>query len=70
VDIEGRAEGTIVDDLLRLTITYRDARDCDSRIEGILSVERGGGVIAGPVTVDDCGAEVPGRMDFRAQSRR
>lgn len=69
VEIEGRVEGVIIDDLLRLTISYRDARDCESGIQGILTVERGGAVIEGPVTVDDCGTATAGRMNFRRQSR-
>lgn len=67
LQIDGRAEGTVIDDLLRLTVTYRsDGRtDCDGRVEGILTVEAGGGVIEGPVTIADCDDALSGRMNFR-----
>ena len=67
LEIDGRAEGTVIDDLLRLTVTYRsDGRaDCDGRVEGILTVETGGGVIEGPVTIADCDDALSGRMSFR-----
>lgn len=66
-EIDGRAIGVVIDDLLRLTVTYRsDARGaCSGQIEGILTVEAGGDVIEGPVTIADCGDPVPGRMSFR-----
>ena len=67
LEIDGRAEGTVIDDLLRLTVTYRsDGRaDCDGRVEGILTVEPGGNVIEGPVTIADCNDALAGRMSFR-----
>ncbi len=68
VEIDGRAEGVIRDDFLRLTISYPSANGCDSRIEGILTIERGGNTIDGPVTVTDCGEPIPGRMSFRRPS--
>lgn len=66
-DVEGRAEGVLIDELLRLTITYQGsgARRCDGRIEGILTVSERGALLQGPVTVTDCAAELPGRMTFR-----
>ena len=70
VVIEGRAEGVVLDDLLRITVTYVDASGCDGRIEGILTVERGGGIFEGPVTVSDCGQPVGGSMSFRRVERR
>ncbi len=65
VEIDGGAVGAIVDNLLRLAITYRSPAGCDGRIEGILTIEEGGTIIDGPVTVTDCGAPVAGRMSFR-----
>lgn len=70
VVIEGSVEGRIVEDLLRVTIVYRSPNDCDGRIEGILSVEEGGGVIDGPIRVSDCGPPVAGRMDFQRRPSR
>ncbi len=65
VAIEGRVRGNVVDDLLRLIVTYRTENGCDGRIEGILDIARGGSVIDGPVTVSDCGEPISGRMSFR-----
>lgn len=70
LEIEGQVTGTLVDDLLRLTLTYENAdrsagRTCRSSIEGILSVERGGGTVEGPVTITDCDDALAGRMSFR-----
>lgn len=70
VDIEGSAEGALIRDLLRIDISYVDGGGCRSHIAGILTVERGGGTIEGPVTVTDCGTETAGRMRFRRQVRR
>ncbi len=65
--IDGRAEGTIIDNLLRLTVTYgADGRPaCDGRVEGILTIQPGGALIEGPVTVADCDDALGGRMTFR-----
>lgn len=68
VAIEGKVTGAVRDDLLRISVTYRSSGDCDGRIEGILTVERGGGVIEGPVTVTDCADPVAGRMSFRRRT--
>ena len=66
LEIEGRLSGMLVDDLLRITLTYTSAeRSCSSSIEGILDVERGGAVVDGPITITDCGDALPGRMSFR-----
>jgi len=71
LEIEGAVVGTVMDDLLRLTLTYESdgpatpGRACEGRIEGILSVSAGGGVVDGPVTITDCGDSLPGRMSFR-----
>jgi len=65
VEIDGQVDGTIIDDLLRVTITYRDPSGCEGRIEGIVTIERGGGTIDGPVTVTDCSGPIAGRMSFR-----
>ena len=67
--IDGRAEGVVVDDLLRLTVSYRSDDGCQSRIEGILTIERGGSTIDGPVTVTGCGEPVAGRMSFQRRER-
>ena len=69
VVIEGRATGAVVDNLLRLAVSYRNPDGCDGTIEGILTIEPGGGVIEGPVAVNDCGDPVSGRMSFRRQER-
>jgi len=71
LEIEGRVEGSVVDDLLRVTLTYESAargaggQACESRIEGILTVTAGGDIFEGPVTITDCGDALPGRMSFR-----
>lgn len=66
VAIDGDVEGVVVDDLVRLTVTYRnlDRAACVSRIEAILTVEPGGGTIDGPATISDCGDPLPGRMSL------
>lgn len=70
VEIDGPVTGVVIDDLLRIGVEYTTADDCDGVIEGILTVERGGGQIEGPVTVTDCSGRVSGRMDFRREERR
>jgi hypothetical protein len=67
LEIDGRVEGAVVDNLVRLTVVYRstDRRDCAGRIEGILTVEPGGDVLDGPATISDCGDALPGHMSFR-----
>lgn len=71
LEIEGSVEGAVVDDLLRVTLSYDAGRrppsqpPCESRIEGILTVARGGGVLDGPVTITDCGDPLAGGMRFR-----
>jgi hypothetical protein len=71
LEIQGRIDGSVVDDLLRVTLTYESTgrsttdRSCTSRIEGILSVSPGGSIVDGPVTITDCGDTLPGRMSFR-----
>jgi hypothetical protein len=65
VDIDGEVTGAAIEELLRVTVEYRDERGCAGRIEGILTVENEGALIEGPVTVDDCGRLVAGRMSFR-----
>jgi hypothetical protein len=67
LEIEGSIEGMVLDDLLRVTLTYEatGGRDCESRIEGILTISPGGQVVDGPVTITDCGDALPGRMSFR-----
>jgi hypothetical protein len=70
IEIDGEAEGVVRDDLLRLTVVYLDSAGCEGTIEGLLTVEPGGGIFEGPVTVDDCGDPVAGRMSFRRVDRR
>lgn len=70
VEIDGPVRGVVIDDLLRISVEYTTADGCDALIEGILTVESGGGQIAGPVTVTDCTGPVAGRMDFRRQEFR
>jgi len=71
LEVEGRLEGSLVDDLLRVTLTYETeprgpgTTACESLIEGILTVSRGGDVFEGPVTITDCGDALSGRMSFR-----
>ncbi len=65
VEIDGTVRGQVLDDLLRLTVTYRNADGCDGRIEGILDVARGGATVDGPVIVNDCAEPIAGRMSFR-----
>jgi len=67
LEIDGRVEGAVIENLVRLTVTHRtaDRPACVSRIEGILTVEPGGGVIDGPATISDCGDPLAGRMSFR-----
>jgi len=68
LEIEARVSGMLVDDLLRLTLTYTSSdRSCSSSIEGILTVERGGDIVDGPITITDCGDALAGRMSFRRQ---
>jgi hypothetical protein len=71
LEVEGSLEGTLVDDLLRVTLTYvaeprrPGGATCESLIEGILTVFPGGDVFEGPVTITDCGDALSGRMSFR-----
>ena len=70
LEIEGDVDGRVIDDVVRLTLRYEgsggDASDaCPGIVDGVLSVSRGGGVVEGPVTIDDCGSVLPGRMSFR-----
>ena len=66
-EIDGSVVGVLIDDLLRLTVTYRSTSrgGCDGQIEGILTVAEGGISIDGPVSIADCGEPVAGRMSFR-----
>ena len=66
-EIDGSVEGALVDDLLRITVTYRSGQqaNCPGRIEGILNVDAGGEVIEGPATISDCGDSLAGRLSFR-----
>ena len=68
VSISGPVEGVIVDNLLRLTISYRSPGGCDGSMEGVLTIEPGGETVEGPVTVRDCGEPIAGRLGFRRRS--
>jgi len=65
-EIDGRVDGRVIDDVLRVTITYESASKdgCDGRIEGILDIRKGADAIEGPVTITDCRGELPGSMSF------
>lgn len=65
IDIDGEVRGVVIDDLLRITVTYDADAGCDGTVEGILDVGRRGAFLEGPVTIDDCGVPVAGRMTFR-----
>lgn len=69
IAIEGPASGVLMDEYLRVEVEYRSPEGCDGTIVGILTVEPGGDVIAGPVTVTDCRGPVAGQMDFRRVER-
>jgi len=69
IEIEGVASGVVIDDLLRITVTWRSPDGCDGTIEGILSITGRGDQIEGPVAVSDCGEPVAGRMSFRRTDR-
>jgi hypothetical protein len=66
-DIEARVNGALVEDLLRLTVSYESAGSgrCNGSIEGVITVSEAGSLLEGPVTIVDCGEDVPGRMSFR-----
>lgn len=68
VSISGPVEGVIVDNLLRLTISYRSPGGCDGSLEGVLTIERSGETVDGPITVRDCGEPIAGRLGFRRAS--
>lgn len=69
IEIQGVVTGVVVDDLLRIRVTWNGPDGCDGMIEGILDVRDGGSEIDGPVTVADCGEPVAGRMSFTRQVR-
>ncbi len=65
VELEGRVEGALVDDLLRLAIRYANPEGCAGEIEGVLEITLGGELLEGPVAVEDCGQPVAGQMSFQ-----
>lgn len=65
VELDGPVEGAVIEDMLRLTVRYRAGDGCEAEVEGILTIESGGNVIEGPVTVMGCGAPTAGTMAFR-----
>jgi hypothetical protein len=69
VEIEGRVRGSVIDDLMRLTVDYGSLGGCGGHIEGILTIESGGATLDGPVTVTDCAGPVAGHMSFERQER-
>jgi hypothetical protein len=64
VEIAGEATGVVVEDVVRITVTYRSPGGCDGRIEGILTVIRNGAVLDGPVTVTDCSGPLSGHLSL------
>jgi hypothetical protein len=66
--IDGRLEGVLVDDLLRLRVDYGSPGGCDGWMEGVVTVSRGGATFEGPVTVRDCGEPIAGRLAFERSS--
>ena len=69
IEIDGRVQGRIVDDLLRFTATYRSLNDCDDHIEGIVTITRGGGTVSGPITITTCDERIAGSMNFQRRGR-
>lgn len=65
IEIEGDADGAVMDGLLRLVVAYRTPDGCAGRIQGILDVSRDGDALDGPVTVSDCEAPVAGQLTLR-----
>jgi hypothetical protein len=65
VNADGRVTGVVVDEFVRLTMTYDEPDGCEGRVEGILTVEREGTFFEGPVLVVDCDGEVAGRLSMR-----
>lgn len=68
LEIDGDVTGAVMDDLLRITLTYEaegGGPTCPGRIEGVLTISAGGGAVDGPVTVTDCVDELVGRLSFR-----
>lgn len=69
IEIEGVVSGRVVDDLLRIHVTWQGPDRCDGSIEGVLTISEAGGRIEGPVTVSDCTEPVAGRMSFTRRLR-
>ena len=69
VDVDGPINGVVIDDLLRVTVRYTAPDGCEAELEGVLTVERGGNVVEGPVTVSGCGSPIAGTMAFRRVDR-
>ena len=69
LEVEGELSGRILDDLLRVTVSWLGsgdgAPDCTRVVEGILTIGPGGAVVDGPVTISDCGDTLSGRLSFR-----
>jgi hypothetical protein len=65
VALDGQVEGVIVDDLLRIRITYVSPGGCDGSMDGVLTIEPGGIALDGPVAVRDCTGPASGRLAFR-----
>ena len=67
IDIQGVVTGVVLDDLLRIKVTWRGPDGCDGVIDGILDILEEGRVLEGPVSVADCGEPVAGRMSFKRE---
>jgi len=69
IEIQGVASGVVIDNLLRIKVTWRGPEGCDGTIEGILTITERGSELDGPVSVADCGEPVAGRMSFEREVR-
>lgn len=74
LQIDGDVSGTVIDDLLRVTLSYASGAEdggggCPGTIEGILTVSPGGGTVGGPVTISDCVDRLTGSLTFRRAVR-
>ena len=68
VGITGRIEGMLVGDQLTLAMRYANnpATGCTGgAAEGTVTVDEGGSMIRGRLTVNDCGASLAAQMNFR-----
>lgn len=69
VELEGDVTAVVMDDVMRIDVTYTSADGCEGRIVGILDVGRDGSGLEGPVTLTDCGEPVAGQILLRRRER-